>query len=89
MPRVKLAPGLWGTLTPAGPLSDDPIEARAHDLLRQLTLDEKIHQMSGDTPFLSGTLEMMRAYNLHPLPAGENLRLGIPAFASAMGRAAW
>ena len=48
MPKVKLAPGLWGSLTPTRPLSDDQIGARAHDLLRQLTLDEKIHQMSGD-----------------------------------------
>ena len=78
MPRVKLVPGLWGSLTPPQPLSDEQIEAKARDLLQQLTLDEKIHQMSGDTPFLSGMLEMMRAYNTHPLPAGENLRLGIP-----------
>ena len=78
MPRVKLVPGLWGSLTPSQPLSDEQIEAKARDLLQQLSLDEKIHQMSGDTPFLSGTLEMMRAYNTRPLPAGENLRLGIP-----------
>ena len=58
MPRVKLAPGLWGSLTPAQPLSEDQIEARAHDLLRQLTLDEKIQQTPGDTPFLSGMLEL-------------------------------
>ena len=76
MPKVKLAPGLSGSLTPTRPLSDDQIGARAHDLLRQLTLDEKIHRMSGDTPFLSGALEMMRAYNTHPPPAGENLRPG-------------
>ncbi len=25
MPRVKLVPGLWGSLTPAQPLSDDQI----------------------------------------------------------------
>src|SRR5512139_3046542 len=78
MPKVKLVPGLWGSLTPSQPLSGDQIEAKARDLLQQLTLDEKIHQMSGDTPLLTGTLEMMRAYNTHPLPAGENLRLGIP-----------
>ena len=56
MPKVKLVPGLWGSLIPPRPLSDDQIEARSHDLLRQLTLDEKIHQMSGDTPFLGGAL---------------------------------
>jgi hypothetical protein len=58
MPRVKLAPGLWGSLPPAQPVSDDQIEAGARDLLQQLTLDEKIQQMPGDTPFLSGMLEL-------------------------------
>ena len=43
-----------------------------------MMLAEKVHQMSGDTPMLRGGLEMLRAYNPHPLPAGENLRLGKP-----------
>jgi beta-glucosidase len=78
MPKVKLVPGLWGSLTPPQPLSDEQIEAKARELLQQLSLDEKIHQMSGDTPTLSGMIEMLRAYGLHPMPAGENLRLGVP-----------
>ena len=78
MPKVKLVPGLWGSLTPSQPLTCEQIEAKARDLLQELSLDEKIHQMSGDTPLFSGMLAMMRAYNTQPLPAGENLRLGIP-----------
>ena len=76
--KVKLVPGLWGSLIPPQPLSAEQIETKARDLLRQLSLDEKIHQMSGDTPTLTGMLEMMRGYNMRPFPAGENRRLGIP-----------
>ena len=65
MPKVKLVPGLWGSLTSPQPLSDEQIEAKANDLLRQLSLDEKIHQMSVDTPFLTGMLEMMRRSEEH------------------------
>ena len=78
MPKVNLVPGEWGSLTPDQPLNPDQIEAKACDLLQQLTLDEKIHQMSGDTPRWSGLLEMARAYGVHPMPAGENLRLNLP-----------
>jgi beta-glucosidase len=78
MPKVKLVPGLWGSLTPPQPLSRERIEAKARELLQQLSLDEKIHQMSGDTPAFRGMIEMMYAYNVRPFPAGENLRLGIP-----------
>lgn len=78
MAKVKMVPGEWGALQTAQPLSEEQIEAKARELLAQMTLDEKIGQMSGDTPRMPGMIEMMRAYNMHPLPAGENLRLGIP-----------
>ena len=42
MPRVKLVPGLWGTLASPQPLSGEQIEAKARDLLQQLTLDETV-----------------------------------------------
>jgi beta-glucosidase len=76
--QPKLVPGLWGALEVHGPLPDEEIEARARALLGQMTLDEKIAQMSGDTPLLPGLIQMARAYNYEPFPAGENLRLGIP-----------
>lgn len=78
MAKVRMVPGEWGALQTAQPLSEEQIEAKARELLAQMTLDEKIGQMSGDTPRMPGMIEMMRAYNMHPLPAGENLRLGIP-----------
>ncbi len=78
MPTLRLVPGEWGALAGLGPLSPEQIEAKAGELLAQMSLREKVHQMSGDTPLLSGAIEMYRAYNTRPLPAGENLRLGIP-----------
>jgi beta-glucosidase len=78
MPNVKMVPGEWGALSTEHPRSQEEIENLARDLLEQMSLEEKIQQMSGDTPYLLGLFEMMRAYNTHPLPAGENQRLGIP-----------
>jgi beta-glucosidase len=73
-----MVPGEWGSLATAERLSEKQIEEKARGLLAQMTLDEKIGQMSGDTPFVSGMLEMVRGYIMRPLPAGEDLRLGIP-----------
>ncbi len=78
MPKVQMVPGEWGSLAIDQPLSKDQMEEKARGLLAQMSLEEKISQMSADTPYLSGMFEMVRAYNTHPLPAGENLRLGIP-----------
>jgi len=59
--------------------SADQIEALAQELLSQLTLDEKIKMMSGDTPFWPGIAEMMGGgYGDHPWVAGAVPRLGIP-----------
>jgi beta-glucosidase len=60
------------------PLTLEQIETKAHHLLAQMSLEEKVAQMSGDAPLLSGMLEMMRGYNTRPIRAGENRRLGIP-----------
>ncbi len=78
MLKVQMVPGEWGSLTVDQPLSKDQIEVKAKSLLAEMSLEEKISQMSADTPYLTGMFEMVRAYNTHPLPAGENLRLGIP-----------
>ena len=78
MAKVKMVAGEWGSLATDTQLTKEQIETKARGLLGQMSLDEKIHQMSGDTPLLSGGYEMMYTYNARPIPAGENLRLGIP-----------
>jgi len=60
-------------------VSKEQIEAKAQELLTQLTLDEKISMMDGDPPFWSGLTEMMGGgYAAHPWHAGVVSRLGIP-----------
>ena len=75
---VKRVEPEWGALAGDGPLSPAEIDAQARALLAQMTLAEKIKQMSGDRSFLFGGIKMARAYNAEPVPAGENHRLGIP-----------
>jgi beta-glucosidase len=78
MPRIKMVPGEWGSLTVKEPLSEAQIEEKAQGLLAQMTLREKVKQMSGDGAMWFEGIGMLRAYNARPIPAGENLRLGIP-----------
>lgn len=67
-------------------LTDDQINARAHQLLEQLTLDEKINMMCGDMPFWEGLYDMIAVgYAKHPWVAGEIPRLGIPGVRFADG----
>jgi len=69
----------FGGLETAEKLSPEQIDARARELLGQLTLDEKIKMMSGDAPFWPGLAEMMGGgYADHPWVAGAVPRLGIP-----------
>jgi beta-glucosidase len=64
--------------TPGEELSSRQIEAKAQEWLAQLTLDEKIEMMDGDTPFWAGMIEMMGGgYGDHPWNAGVISRLGI------------
>ena len=78
MARFKF-PGEWGALKENVPLTKERVEEEAKNLLAQMSLEEKIKQMSGDTPLLRGLIELGVAYNRRPLPAGENVRLSIPA----------
>ncbi len=55
------------------------IEAEVGRLMAELTLDEKINQMSGDTPLLTSLWRSRRGYIPVLLTAGESLRQGIPA----------
>jgi beta-glucosidase len=73
----RIAP--FGALETPQLLTAEQIEDKAQELLAQLTLDEKIKIMSGDTHFWPGMLEMIDGgYNAHPWPAGAVPRLGIP-----------
>ena len=52
-------------------LVSEQIDAKARELLKQLTLDEKIEMMDGDLPFWAGFAEMMGGgYADHPWNAG-------------------
>jgi beta-glucosidase len=63
---------------PGEELSTEKIEAKAQQLLSELTLDEKVGMMDGDTPFWSGLEDMMGGgYNAHTWNAGVVSRLGI------------
>jgi beta-glucosidase len=76
----------FGGLETTEQLSDAQIDARARELLAQLTLDEKIKMMSGDAPFWEGMADMMSGgYADHPWVAGEIERLGIPGVRFADG----
>jgi beta-glucosidase len=68
-------------------LSNQQIDVRARELLGQLTLDEKIKIMSGDTPFWPGIADMLMGggYANHPWVAGAVPRLGIPGVRFADG----
>ncbi|MDP6978979.1 MAG: glycoside hydrolase family 3 C-terminal domain-containing protein [Myxococcota bacterium] len=59
--------------------ADSPdIEAEAKQLLASLSLDEKLHLMSGDERPSIGLPRMARAYNARPIPAGAVPERGIP-----------
>ncbi|HET8929484.1 MAG TPA: glycoside hydrolase family 3 N-terminal domain-containing protein, partial [Acidimicrobiales bacterium] len=56
----------------------DEVDAEAARLCAELTLEEKIDLLSGDTPFWPGLIEMVcECYNLTPYGAGAVDRLGI------------
>jgi len=59
-------------------LSEKEIEKKAQEILSIMTLKEKAYQMSGDESIVTGGPRMARRYNDHPLPAGEDKKLGIP-----------
>jgi beta-glucosidase len=84
--QIKNHGPAFGGLETSEKLSDVQIDARARELLGQLTLDEKIKMMSGDEPFWSGMADMMNdGYADHPWVAGAVPRLGIPGVRFADG----
>jgi beta-glucosidase len=70
----------FGILETQEPLTNGQIEGITRELLAQLSLDEKIGMMSGDTSFFQGYLDGSRGgYRRHPLnTAGAITCLGIP-----------
>lgn len=70
----------FGALETPDILTDQQIEARAEALHAQLTLDEKLSLMDGDSPFWPGLAEMMApgGYGSRPWVAGAVPRLGLP-----------
>lgn len=84
--QVKFYGSAFGDLETSEKLSDAQIDARARELLAQLTLDEKIKMMCGDLPFWEGLYDMMAVgYAKHPWVAGAVPRLGIPGVRFADG----
>lgn len=58
----------------------------AADLVAQMTLDEKLGCLDGDTPFWPGTIDLgTGGYHGHPWPAVHVERLGIPGLDFADG----
>ena len=77
----------FGELETPESLTTEQIDARARELLAQLTLDEKLGLMDGDTPFWQGLSEMMSpgGYSSRCWVAGAVPRLGIPGIRFADG----
>jgi beta-glucosidase len=62
------------------------VDKRVDDLMAELTLDEKLSMMDGDTPFWPGLTEMTGGgYADHPWVAGAVPRLGIEGIRFADG----
>lgn len=79
MAHVHDDPAAFAAFPSEATISDEQIEAKAQEILAQLTLEEKLAMMDGDPPFWAGSAEMMSGgYNDHPWPAGVIARLGIP-----------
>jgi len=62
-----------------GTLSPVQIDEKARALLTQMTLAEKVAQMTGDSSLWGQLVEFLRGYNSRPITAGEGSRHGVPA----------
>ncbi|MFX1490554.1 MAG: glycoside hydrolase family 3 protein, partial [Promethearchaeota archaeon] len=59
-------------------LTDDQIELKAREILSNMSLEEKFHQMAGDETLEEGGPKMQERYNSYPISAGGDKKLGIP-----------
>ena len=57
---------------------DTALEEEVRRIVDDLTLDERLHLMSGDAQWLRGNLQMAKRYNAEPVVAGEIPRHGLP-----------
>lgn len=57
---------------------DAELEAEVRRIVDDLTLDERLHLMSGDEQWLRGNLQMAKRYNAEPVVAGAVPRHGLP-----------
>jgi beta-glucosidase len=81
---VSLGP--FGTLETRHRLTADQVEGVARGLLGELTLEEKIGLMSGDSEFWEGLAYMLGGgYSRQSWPAGITPRVGIPGIRFADG----
>jgi beta-glucosidase len=69
---------IWQEIVSGESPSFKEIDNQAQRLLSQMSLDEKIDQMSGDLNYFPGILELWLFYNRRPYPSGKNTRLHIP-----------
>ena len=68
----------WGRFEGLGPLSKQDIEDKVTDILAEMTLEQKVNQMSAD--YTPGIVQFVYdRYNSEPYYAGEDLELDIPA----------
>ncbi len=51
-------------------LPPETIEVKAREILEQMTLDQKLNQMTGDQNLVRGGIAMLRRYNAVPICAG-------------------
>jgi beta-glucosidase len=77
--------GRWNSLVTFDKLTEEKIDTQAVRLLSEMSLEEKIHQMSGDIPLIPGLIELGFAYNSRAYPAGSRSPSGIPGIYSSDG----
>ncbi len=58
--------------------SEEKIQKATENVLKRMSLEQKVKQMSGDEPLLWGLIKMGYRYNYYPIPAGVDEKLGIP-----------
>lgn len=68
----------WGRFENLPPMSDEEIDRLAEEVLSEMSLEQKVHQMSCDNYARYAPINPPR-YNFIPYYAGEDLELDIPA----------
>jgi beta-glucosidase len=75
----------WSALNGLSESDERLTDKLPQSLLAQMTLEEKVDQMSGDIPYLSCLFQMMIDYANTPYRAGVNSRLNIPGITFSDG----